>query len=219
MVYLFFPSLTVKVFHPLKRIFGPSLRNMHTGPVKYPYMHSAALGPVENLHRIKPLTFMLLDHIPNKALISFVISEFACARLRAQKTNKTKQKKTKKNKLAEQPPFLCFQKRLVKLDLPHTWLSTPPLPHSLLPSLQPSLGSKSLRGTDTASTIHHSSQCDSQTALLSWLNGGHASYAATDLHLCSVIHPEGIESSNPISRSPKCCPGETDTGWGGRREE
>lgn len=31
------------------------------------------------------------------------------------------------------------------------------------------------------------------------------------MHLCSVIHPEGIESSNPISRSLKCCPGERDT--------
>lgn len=130
-------------------------------------------------------------------------------------TNKTKKKK-KKTSWQSSLLFLCLQKRLVKLDLPHTWLSPPPPSIPLRLSLPPSLGSKSLRGTDTTSTIHHSSRCDSQTALLSWLNCGHASYAGGDLHLCSVIHPQGIESSNPISRSPKCCPGETDRGGGGK---
>lgn len=161
---------------------------------------------------------MLLGHIPSKVLIGFVMSEFPCARLCARKL--TKLSRRKKTSWQSSLLFLCLQKRLVKLDLPHTWLSPPPpsISPCVSPSLPPSLGSKSLRGTDTTSTIHHSSRCDSQTALLSWLNCGHASYAGGDLHLCSVIHPEGIESSNPISRSPKCCPGETDRG-GGRRVE
>lgn len=56
--------------------------------------------------------------------------------------------------------------------------------------------------------LPHRLLLDSQTALLSWVNCSDAFYASTDLHLCSVIHPVGIESSNPISRSLKCCPRE-----------
>lgn len=145
------------------------------------------------MHKIKPLTFMLWDH---KVFIGFVIAELPCARLRALKVTKLRKINTRWQ--SRGPLFYVFQKCLVKRDLPHTWLSPPPpsllpFPASLHPSLPPSLGSKSLRGTDTKSTIHHSSRCDSQTALLSWLNCSHASYAGADLHLCSVSHPEGIE--------------------------